>query len=379
MKTGQCVPYVLPSITYSAGASGSQTLRDLPKQYLGRLAHVSKFTFNVKFTPTHTTAPTTVGNNNVLTTVDFTDGSFVRFQGGFNHMRAREQLHTGRLRLPDTATGTASGTARYYDRVLYVGPPQFAGSPSDFVIPCGMLETGELRYKHGALTDLSADTTAATGTVRVVAWLMLLDEIRIPPAYRFANLSATAADINLPGRALYESVALLDSSAFGSFAADEVGDIRLDLGSGDVVPNVHRQDLVTGFLSDFAPGEFSTVNGDPEAATDTQGRIVNQASVTALAVAPNALQPVLWSPPETRITKMHLAESSVRMRWSGSQASGVVLYGRIESQPASVVATNVAKALGRLGLQQKSVKVKTLSKKAFTSPFVEFMPWKVEV
>jgi hypothetical protein len=380
MKAGQMVPYVLPSQTYSAGSRTTQTLRDLPKQYLGKLAHLVKFTFGASFTPTHTTAPSTVGNNNLITACDFWDGSFMRFQGGFNHLRFKEHLQTGRYRLPDADTDTASGTARYYRRVMHVGPPQFEGAPSDFAIPTGMLENGELRFTHGALTDLSADTTAASGTVRVVAWLLLLDEIRIPPAYQFINQSANAADINLAGRAMYTEIALLDSGSFGNWGNGELGNIRLDLGQGDVVPSVNHADLLAGFHDDFATGHHpGATNGAGEAASDDNAKIVNSGTPTALTGAGRELAPVLWSPPGSRIQKCYVAESVARLRWDGTQASAIVLIGRILPQPSSVIATAVGKAVGRLGLTPGKPRIKTASKNEYKNDKAEFMPWKIPV
>lgn len=378
-KAFQLYPYTLPSQTYSAGTNGTQTLRDLPKQLFGRLAHLAKITFSVVVTPTYTTAPTVVGNNNVFTGVDFWDGSVMRFQGGFNHIRAHERINHGKIRLTDGDTDIASASARYYRRVLHVGPPQFEGSPSDWLIPTGCLENGELRYRHGALTDLSADTTAATGTVRVVAHLALLDELRIPPCYTFTNQSLTAADAQLPGRALYTSLGLLNSASFDAFTAGDLGNIRFDLGQGDIVPSVHRADLYASFQDDFATGELSGFNGDPEAAGDDNIKIVNRGTPTALVAAPNDLQPVVWSPPGARISKLNLAESVARIRWDGTQSTAVALLGRILPQPGTVVAAMVGKALGRLNLQAKNAEVKTLSKDKYNGPYTEFMPWKVRL
>lgn len=376
MRSGQTIPYVLPSVTYSAGTRSNTPLRDLPKMYLGRICHVSKFLLGVALTPTYTTAPTVIGNNNLFSAVDFWDGSMYRFQGGLNHIRAKERIQAGGLRIADADADTASGTARYFRRVIHAGPPQFEGAPSDFVIPCGMLSNGELRFTHGALTDVSADTTAITATVRVVAFLALLDEVRIPPAYTFGNQTLNQKDVQIAGRALYESVAMLNSASFDAIGAGDFGSFRLDFGQGDVVPSVDAEDLTASYNDDFARGAFG-VRGEPEGASDDNEKIVSATSVSA---APADLQPVVWAGPDSRISKLMLAESSARLSWNGSQASGVVLYGRILPQPASVVGANLAKALGALQLVPKrNPDVKTLSKKSYNGPLGEFMPWVAKV
>lgn len=380
MLNGQYIPYVLPSQTYVAGNTTTQTLRDLPKQYLGKLCHLMKFCFSVILTPTYTTAPTIVGNNNVMASCDWYDGSIIRFQGGFNHLRARERIQNGYLRVPDASTATASTGSRYFRRTLHAGPPQFLGSPVDFVVPTGMLENGELRFKHGALTDISADTTAATGTIRIVAWLLLADEIKLPPAYVFVNQTVNAADFNLTGRALYESIALINSTSFDAFTAGNLGNIRVDLGQGDIIPSVKAADLTHSFVDDFGRGDFAP-QGDTEAANDNGAARINRSAspATALTSSDKDLQPVLWSAPDSRITKLFLAESVARVRWDGAQTAAVALLGRILSQPSNVVAANAGKAVGRLNLTPSGLRIKTLKGGPWKSDKGEFMPFKLTV
>jgi len=379
MKAFQYIPYTLPTQTYSAGTRTTQTLRDLPKVFLGKLAHVEKFLFSCVLTPTFTTLPVTVGNNNLMTAVDFWDGTFMRFQGGFNHMRAKERLQAGRNRLADASTATTSTNSRFFKRVLHAGPPQLEGAPSDFVIPTGMLENGELRFTHGNLTDISADTTAATGSVRVTACLVLFDEIRIPPAYQFINQVASAGDTNLAGRALYECIGAVSGSTFAAFTNGQIGNVRIDFGQGDIVPTVSCRDLAAAFAADFNSGDIGVPQGDPEGTADTNNVQVNRGTPTALTTPANDLAPFWWSPTHCRINKLNLAESVCRVRWDGSLTPITLLLGRILSQPATVVAANVGKALGRLNVKAKSYKIKTLSKDEYTGSYGEFMPFKVSV
>lgn len=374
----QTFKYLLPSQTYSAGSTTTQTLKELPKQYLGLIAHLVAVMFRVVFTPTYTGAPGVAGENGVFTGCDLWDGGQFRFQGGFNHMRAMERMHTGRIRNPDANDSIASASARTYTRVLRMGPPQFDGSPTDFVIPCGILETGELRFKHGALSDLQGTVSAATATVRVVAVLALMTEVRIPPMYQFINQSGIAGDMYIAGQSLYESIAFANSSTFNAFSSGGVGNVRLDFGLGEVVPNIKATDLVASFIDDFASGETG-VAGDTENATDTSTRAVNQGTPTALAAVAADLQPILWCPPGARITKLFEAQATARIRWDGSNTTPVLLIGRFLPQPPPVVTTLIGKALARLGATSKSLKIKTLSKQDYNGKHTLYMPWSVKI
>jgi hypothetical protein len=381
---GQVVPYQLPSQTYAASGVATQPLRDLPKTMFGKLTHLHGIQYDVAFTPTWTTAgPDLVGNNNFLTQCDFYDGSTIRFQGGFNHLRAAERLESGKTRNPDADTDTASATARYFRRVMHTGPIQFSNAPSDFVIPCGALENGELRFSFGSLANLAGNgggsVSAATGTLKVTAQLILLDEIRIPPCYTFTNYAANAQDFLMPGRALYAALALLNSSSFDAITAGDFGNIRLDMGQGDIIPSIPAQVLTAMAVDMFGAGEFSGFAGEPLAASDDNMKSVNHASPTAITAQPADLQPVLVSPPASRLTKLFLADSAARLRWDGSQTSAVVLAARILAQPPNVIGAMVGKALGRLNVKASTATIKSESGKGFLGSYQEFMPWKVSV
>lgn len=380
-KSVQAITYTLPSVTVSAGGNTTVPLSDLPKSWNGRIAHLAELHFKVAITPTFTTAPTTVGVNNTFKACEVWDGSFSRFVGGFNELRAIERLHSGRNRIPDADTNTASASARYFHRVWFAGPPNFEGAPADFAIPCGMLSNGEVRVTQGALTDISADTTVLTGTVIVVAKLVLFDEVRLPPAYQVLTQSVTGSDLSLQGRALYECLALFDSAAFGAFTAGDLGAISLEGGQGNIVNGTAPEVLSVMYQSDWAAGELGTFSGQPYAASDDNGKMVDHASPLALIAAPYDLQPVLWSGPDHRISKLHLAEASLHLSWSGgSQSTAKAIFGRILPQPRTVMQQNAGRALARLdGRTAKGGGVKTLSKKEYVGPYGEFMPWTAKV
>ncbi len=384
-NAAQLIPYPLPSITTAVSGTATTTLRDLPKTLMGRIAHLAGVSFEVSFAVTSgltmsSLAPSPHEIQNVVTRLEISDGSMNRFVGSFQSLRFREMLENqGRNLTPDPdaiATTEAAAFTRYWTP----GPANFAG-PSDFVIPCGALENGEIRYGFGALTDIHANCTAAIATITPVAWIMLLDEVRIPPAYEWNQWVAGASDINLTGRALYAHLALANDTAFAAITALDFANTTVSVGTGDVVPNVHAAILGYAYFAQQKTGSLSFITGDVRASTSDAAKNINAGTPTALEVAVKRVSPVLWTPPEAKITKMvALAESVCRVKWSGANGSGtVVMGGRILEQSETVVAGLAAKALGRLGLRNGGIKVKTLSKQPYTGPRPEFMPFSVKV
>lgn len=378
MKGSQLIPYVLPQVVFAAGGRFSQALNVIPKTVMGRLAHLAGITWEVQITPTFTTAPDVIGLNRVVADLKIHDGRNLRFDGNFNYLRMFETLENGRLVQPDPDTNSGSGNLFCFGRTWTPGPLGFAGAPSDFVIPAGALENGRIDYTFGALADISADTTAANVVITCTAWLLLLDEVRVPPMVERQAWAANASDINLTGRALYPFLGVLNSANCDAIASGDFGAFTLLTGSGEVVSGVDAEVLCKAYQAQMLSGQFTPVQGEPRAATDDNGKVLNGGTPTALVSATAALQPVLWSTPNAQISKIVArVESALRLRWNGAQASGVVLATRILEQPPTAVATVATAALGRLGMGFKGAKVKTLSKQPYGGPIPEFMPYKV--
>lgn len=381
MKAFQLVPYVLRPPTFAAGGTDVVTLEALPETSLGRVAHLAGIEFDCTVTPTFTTAPTTVGINNIVRRLEFNDGSQPRFQGGFNYLRLFEMLENGRLRIPDPDSNSGSTNTFHFGRYLPMGPWGFQGDPTDFLMPCAALKTAKLEFNWGALTDFSADTTVLTVTMRIIAWLAFLDkELRIPPFYERNSFQVSNADASMPGRALYACGGLLNSSAVDAISAGDFSELILSTGSGDL-PGVSCSSLERAFHAHMDSGHLTQVHGEPRAATDDNPKKVNDGTPTALVGADAFVQPWCWSPRGSRISKLALmAESALRLRWpSGSQATGVVLYGRFLAQSPEARAAFGAKALQKLGMKDRGARVKTLSKEDYTGPRDEFMPVAVKV
>lgn len=374
-KGFQTIQFPLPTQTFAAGGRSVVRLRDLPAELFGRIAHLAGIHLTVDLDPTYTTAPTVVGHNALFSRIELFDGQQVRFTGNGNDLRMFERLENGGSRAMEALTNGGSTNNRYWSRYLSLGPPNMAGSPTDFVFPCAALENGELRINWGALTDISADTTAATATVYVTAVLVLLDEIRIPPFYERQTYSLAGADSPIPGRCLALFMGLCNSNAYDAFTAGDIDNVTVGTGLGDVVPSVDASALTHLFNQMWGRGSVDGIAGDPFNATyDVNNRIVNLGTPTALAAQALDQQPVLWMPKEGRITKcVAIVDSSLRVRWSGANGAGTIMHlGRLLEQPPAVIATIAERAARRLGVRG-ALKLKLLDGGS-PGPFVPYLP-----
>lgn len=379
MKSAHSYPWTLPSKTWTAGASDVIEGKLLPKMLFGGIAHVSSLQPVCEWAPTYTTAPNTIGNNGLYMRYDFFDGQVNRFTGDWRALRTSERLMAGQSINADPDEDTASTAQRVTRRTLHMGPVNYAGNPSDFLFPCGALDNAEVRMTCGALTDLSADTTAVTGTTRTTADLRLLPaEVRIPPVWERKTQSVTGGDAQLQGRALYDYIALTDTD-YSVFAAGEIATVNVDLGEGLVVPGINARDLVALYLADRRTGDLGNVMGEPSAAGDDNVKQVNRAAVTAVVGSTANLQPLLWSPLDAYINKRPMAASSAHIWWTGTDTAVICHTSKLLPQSKPAVGAMIAKAFSKLPFTPKNARVKTLSKDAFASPFVEFMPWVVDV
>jgi hypothetical protein len=230
-----------------------------------------------------------------------------------------------------------------------------------------------------ALTDLSADTTALTGTTNVEAKMQILPaEVRIPPVWERKTLSATGGDAQLQGRALYDYIALTDTD-YSTLAAGEIATVNVDLGEGLVVPGVNARDLNAMYLADRATGDLGLVQGEPAAAGDDNVKQVNRGTPSAVVGSTADLQVVLWSGRDAMLNKRPMAASSARVYWSGTDTAMLVHTSKFLPQSKPAVGAMIAKAFAKLPFSPKNARIKTLSKDAFNSPFVEFMPWVIDV
>lgn len=379
----QIRPYVVPlptiSITGSASAQRDITpLKELPPEILGGLfAHLVKIIFSVTLTPTHTTAPTTVGVNNLFEKMDLYDGRVNRFTGGFNEMRMFERLPLGKNVFPDADTDTASGTARYFYRELDLGHAAFRGNPTDFMLPVGALRQGKLAHTTGVLTDISADCTAYTATVQPLAVLAgLSGEIRIPPHVERFTQDINAKDFPIQGDSAYLELALAKASTYDAFSAGDVGNVKLDFGFG-ADEELSAEDLHTVYWSFVRPGDVGGFRGEPQAASEDNHKIVNRASPTALAAGQQDLNVMYFSPPGSKLSKARVAGESLRIRYDGSDSSLLLLGTRVLRQPPTVsarIGRDAARAVGIKSIQPEEIVAKGLKGRPYTGPLADFFP-----
>lgn len=378
IRGAQLIPYPLPSVAWAASGSATTTLRDLPKTLFGRIAHLAAITFENNVTTNTGATLAVLAYNDMVTRLEITNGNQNLFVGDYNSLRFREAFENGGNRVVPNADSIATTETSAFSRVWNAGPPKFAGAPSDFVIPCGALENAEIRYGFPALTDLNGSTTAFAATITPVAWLMLLDEVRIPPVYEWVRFTSGAADLNLTGRALYAYLAISKDIDYAAFTALDVANVQVDTGEGQVVPNVHAAILTWAFNGLNGTGTFSDVVGD--ARVSGADGFKEQTTGTTLAATTLQYQPVIWPQPGCQISKLVAhAESVLRVRWSGADGTLALHAGRFLEQTETAVAAMAAKALGRLGLKDKGIKIKTLSKAPYTGPRPQYMPWSVKV
>lgn len=382
MKSLQAIPFPLKSPTVTAGGSDVVTLDTLPNQIFGGIAHVIGFLFRCRITPTFTTAPTVFGLQNLVSRLTFNNGLNNAFDGSFNSLRIHEVLENGKVLCPDPDTNSGTGNGFYFERYLSIGPSNFAGSPSDFMLPAAAMKNGNIQFQFGALTSISADTTAYTGAIEVIALLAPMDEIRIAPAHERNSYTFGAAEYTVQGRALYCDVGLQSGSltTVTAITAGQIGNVSVDTGRG-AVSAVSAQAL-TGFSRYLlASGDITQLQGEPAAATDDNANEVNSGTPTALQSTAANIQPVIVSPLDSRITKLsYLSEAGLRLRWSGSLTSGLVHVGRIVAQPDTARAALAAKALAELRMNPRGLKAKVLKGDGMQSgPRADFMPYSVKV
>lgn len=372
----QYIHFPLPSLTYAAGGRSVVRLRELPFEHMGRLVHVVGFHFEIEVDATWTTEPDHVGYNALLSRVELFDGQNVRFSGNGNDMRHFERLECGKLLVPDPIETTTSTNLAYLERTLYLGPPKMAGFPTDFCFPAAALENGELRIQWGALTDLSADTTANTTTVYVTAICVLLDEIRVPPFYERQVYSLSGADSPIPGQCLAAFGSLANSNAYGAITAGDFNTVTVTTSAGDLVPGMDASTLWKLHQVEMEAGQIGGCAGEPRDGTyDVNTRTVNPDTPTALLAQILDQNPIFWVPPGGRISKLPgIVSSSMRLRWTGANGSGTILHlGRFLAQAPEEVARIAERAARRLN-KRGQLKLKMLQD-GRPGPFVPFLPY----
>jgi hypothetical protein len=381
MKGFQVQLFPLRTPTFAVGGTDVTPLDVLPTTLSdGLIAHLVGFIFDVSTTPTIGGGNTAsvYGQNNLVELVEFNDGLNLRCRASFNELRFREYLENGRLIMPDP-DAAATGESPQYRRFLPVGPVNMAGSPSDFMLPTACLEGGSLQWNF-----LSADSrysagspTFASTSVRVTALLVgLRNELRIPPLFEWNRIPAGQADVAIPGHSLYTHLGMVDtlSTPGTAITAGDFSSVGIDTGKG----SIRSQDVQAygaAFSAMMGSGHINGLYGEPRATQDDNTKMVNSGTPTALTAASPVLQPVIHTPPETRITKCaYEAGSQLRVVWSGSQSTAGLVYGRIVEQSDAAEAALAARGIDRLKRKPHARVCKTLSKEPYVGSREGFLP-----
>jgi hypothetical protein len=380
MKSFQVQPFPLRTPTFAVGGTDIIPLDVLPTTLAdGLIAHLVGFVFDTSATFTISAGTSTVyEQNNLVELVEFNDGLNLRSRAGFNELRFREYLENGKLILPDP-DAVATGEATQFRRFMSVGPQTMAGAPSDFMLPCASLEGGSLQFNFAsALARTGANVTALTNvSVRVTALLVgLRNELRIPPLHEWNRLPAGQADVAIPGHSLYTHVALVDTltTPGTAISAGDFASVGIDTGKGSI-RNQDIQMYGAAFAALMGAGHVNGLYGEPRAATDDGAKMVNSATPTALVAASAVLSPVIFTPHDTRITKLaYESGSQLRIVWSGTQATAGLIYGRIVEQSDAAEAALAARGLDRLKRRTNERQVKTISKNPYKGSREGFMP-----
>lgn len=375
MKAFQPYLYVMRSPTYSNGGQDAISCEGLPTQVFGRTMHLAGFMINYVATATRTAAPTIEGMHSLIKSLVFNDGVSERFNASLYDLRQYEILENGKLLNPDP-TIVASTNPVSVRRYLPMGPANFEGDPTDFLLPVAALKSAELRFTYGSLTDWSSDTTVLTASISVTAVLVPLDkELRLPPAFERRTFNFGTTEALIQGKALYTTVALAKSTN-AALAAGDFATISWDAGLG-TAPVVEVTSL-TACAQYFTQATLlSQLMGEPRNTGDVGLRTVNATTPTALQAADFAIQPVIFSPANSRITKLIAeATSALRVKWTGTSIIPKVLVARILEQPETAYAAMAARAVTALGVKMTTSRVKTLDKTEYHGPRRLYMPFK---
>lgn len=377
MKSLQIVPYPLTNQNAVAGGRATYAFDQIPVSQFGRIAHMIGLLFDLRITPTFTTAPTLAGFWSFLNSLVFYDSASERTNLSAFQLRAMLIEEAGRDILPNPDLNTGTGNMFAARMFLPLGPLNSAGWSTDWLYPVAALKSGEMRIGFGALTDFSADTSAITATLNVSALLAVLDnEIRVPPAYERRAFNFSANDNVVQGRALYNNAILMKQSN-GAFAAGDLGNLTIDTGDGSIPATPATQYTAMSQLAKGA-GIITQLRGEPVVATDDNEKIVNLSSPTAIQAADPLIQTLIPSFMDGRITKQQFeAMAGMRFKWTGAFATPSIVVGRTLAQPQAASTLIAAKAADVLKKgAPANGKVKTLSGRPWRQPSrTEYMPY----
>jgi len=337
MRNFQKIPILLQTLTTTMAAARQDFVVSLKEKLLpkvrGGINHVFGFLIEQDLDPSFTTAPTQLGAALALYNlkVQAEKGHYM-FDGSGADLRAIEAYERGGpLLFPDGDLNGGTGTNFYSARYLSCtpgGPRGMSEGEEAFAIPAVLFDDAALQVQVGALTDVSADTTAATVVHRIYALCHGLDRVNIPPRVERKVWPCAGNERSLNDRARYLCAFMLNSTAHDAITAGDFSTFTADDRAGNFMAGVYATVLGRLYNAEKYQGQFGIIQGEPGAATDDNLKVVNGASPTAIASPTAAYQPLLWPVENQGIDNIEI-EGPLTFRWSGSQATGSLITTRL--------------------------------------------------
>lgn len=373
----QTIPIPLGTVSFSAGGQATLDFSALQPQIAGRIPHLRHITFDTQITPTLSSGSVKpLDLQKAVKSLVLQDGVRTLFQGSFASLRGFEVLENGRVTSPENDVAT-TGQAVNYQRVWNAGPLGLA-SLTDFVMPAACYRGGSMQFGFGALTDVSANCTALTATITVVAHVALHDELIFGSLYERRE-QLVSNGVSVGQEALYAYAGFAKASTFSTFSAGDVASLSIDFLGYSTKP-VHVAALERAFHSlvvDGGVGGYGQSHGEPRAATDVNPKVFNG---TAIAAADSTLIPAIWTERLAKITKLvYAASPAITFNWTGTASSLYGMLGRIVPKDSTRIGSYAALVEQALGLRVKTMDARTLSKAPYNGPRRAYLPNKAKV
>lgn len=377
----QVTPYLMTvngAVAYAAGGQPVASFNDLPLELDGEIPHVAGILIDVEFSPTFTTAPTIYGANNLVSAIVVNDGVNPRLDvAGFNAMRSFDIFETGDVMTPDPDLNGGTGNRIRLSRLWLPGPANF--KQGDFMLPTPCIRNGELRMTWGALTGVSADTTAITiNRLSVIALLATRPgQMILPPFLERRTQLLTSSAQSIQGSGAYATIGLTKTN-YAAFASGDLTSILVDTGrgvrGGMAIPAAAYDAVNQSILR---AGQFTKVRGEFATATVDNEKTVNLSTPTAIVAADATHQSVYTTPKGGMITKVPVEGSNIKLSWPGTLTNVNAQYSRLVPQSPTAYAAMAIKGCAEMkkDFQPANLKIATASKTTFTRD-PSIMPFK---
>lgn len=372
----QSTPFPLPTIAFVASGRASVDFSSLPAQLGGRMAAVSHITFDVQVTPTTSAgSPTATELQKIVSNCVIKDGVRELWNGSFGNMRLSEALENGGLLSPD-CDAAATTEAVNFQRVWSCAPGKFA-RPEDFLKMATDFRGGSIDFSFGALTDVTATTTALAATISPVVWLTPVDDFLFPSLVERREGVLTNGT-PLTAEALYCALGITDAQVAAALTAGDLANVSVTTAAFQT-KQTHVAILERAYHAQLRSAVLNPVKGEPRAATDDNVKVQNG---TALAAAPALISPVIWTPEGCRISRLaYQASPSLTLNWSGSQGSAYYLATRLIPRDAQTGARYMQLGQAGLGVRIVGGEINTMSKRPYPphGPRKAYLPVKGKV